>query len=182
MLQRVLFAVVAILLSFAACSPTSPNPLLDPFEPTVNSDLLPAQKTVPDAQGNPQPVSSSRDSQGVQTDFVEGLVLVRPSSAADLNAFLSRYEGTVISDDTIPEPPPALGITLTAEQRRPTEYLVQINLAKVDVSSFATNATAAGLNGVMEFSSQAGLQTLAGVADAVAAGFDASPEYLSYPN
>lgn len=180
MLPRPLFVTGTFLLMFAACSPGTPLPIPDKFEPTVNPNVQPAQATIPDAQGNPQTVSSSRDDQGVQSDFLEGLVLVRPAPGAELNAFLSRYEGTVVSDDTVPEPPAALGITLTEEQRRPTEYLVRINLAKVDVSNFVENGTLAGLAGVMEFSSQAGLQTLAGVADAVAAGFDASPEYVSY--
>ncbi len=180
MVRRLLAVAAALLVG--SCSPGTVPGTPGPFDPKVNTDLKPAQAVLPDAQGNPQPVATARDAQGVTTDFVEGLVLLRPAPGVDLNAFLSRYDGTVVSDDTIPEPPASLGITLTAEERKPTEYLVRINLAKVDLSTFIANASATGLTGVMEFSSQAGLLTLAGVADAVAAGFDASLEFISYPN
>jgi len=57
-------------------------------------------------------VAASRDGDGVQSEFLESIVLVRPKNAADLQAFLARYDGTVVGDDTIPEPPPELGIKL----------------------------------------------------------------------
>jgi hypothetical protein len=114
----------------------------------------------------------------VQSDFVQGVVLVRPDSEANLQVFLDRYEGVIIDDDTIPEPPPELGITLTDEERQPTEYVVRINLAAVDTSVLPENAAAAGLQGVIEFSSDAGVQTFAALLDAKAAGFDASGNWV----
>jgi len=179
MVRRLLLVLTVMMLG--SCNQKIVPPGAGQFRPTINAALAPLQSAVPDAQGTPRPVAASRDAQGVQSDFVESLVLVRPSSQSDLDAFLSRYGGTVLRDDTIPEPPPSLGITLTADQRGPKEYLVRINLSKVDVANFTTNATAAGLTGILEFSSQNGLQTLAAVADAVATGFDASPDYVSRP-
>lgn len=152
------------------------------LEARVSPDIIPGQPSIPGGDGNPQPVAGSQDENGTQSDFVVGQVLVRPETEAELNEFLARYEGTVIGDDTVPEPPASLGITLTPEQRTATEFLVRINLARVDPAGFAADAAAVGMGGLLEFSSRDGLLTIAGATDALAAGFDVSPNYLSYPN
>ena len=85
-----------------------------------------------------------------------------------------------LGDNSIPELPSELGITLPAEQRQPTAFLVQINLDKVNVESAAANGTLAGLTGTLEFSSEAGLQTFAGVMDAKSAGFNVSGNFTTY--
>lgn len=154
----------------------------EPLEPVVNPDVTPTQPSIPDGDGDPQPVAGSKDEDGTQSDFIVGQVLIRPETEAALNDFLARYEGTVIGDNTIPEPPASLGITLTPEERAPTEYLVRINLAKVDPDGFAADAAAVGMGGLLELSSQDALLTLAGATDALAAGFDVSPNYVSYPS
>lgn len=206
--SKVLIALTALLALTSACVPLSPTPVsptptsptvesptpVSPtpesppsdtptppaagFEAKVNTELVPQQAVIEDAQGNLLPVATSRDDQDVQSDFVEGVVLVRPDSAADLQTFLDRYEGVIIDDDTIPEPPPELGITLTDEERRPTEYVVRVNLAAVDTSALPENAAAAGLEGVIEFSTEAGVQTFAAILDAKAAGFDAAGNWI----
>jgi hypothetical protein len=99
---------------------------LGPLQPRVEPSLEPADPTIPDQGGTTQPVARSEDATGVQSDFVAGVVLVRPASQEQLDAFLARYEGVVLSNDTVPEPPPQLGITLTDEQRRPVEYRVRL--------------------------------------------------------
>ncbi len=149
------------------------------FEAKINADLVPLQAAVI-MKGNPERVVSSRDAQGVQSDFVEGVVVVRPKSDAELQDLLARYGGTVVDDNTIPEPPPELGITLTDEQRKPSEFVVRIDLAKVDTSSVAANASAAGLTGVLEFSSDAGLRTFAGNLEAKALGFTTVSDWVSH--
>lgn len=171
---------VAALMLLGACSDvTTPAP--GAFVAAVNTKVVPSQATIL-AHGQPQPVAASRDDKGVQSDFLEGIVLLKPKNAADLQSFLDRYDGTVIGDDTIPEPPPELGITLTAEQRKPTEFKVRINLARVNVAGLPANGAAAGLTGTLEFSSDAGLRTFAGILDAKAAGFRGSGDYIYYGN
>ena len=152
-----------------------------PLVPKVNPLVIPAQALLPDKNGNPQPVAASRDNQGVRSDFVVGQVLLKPKTTTDLENFLQRYEGTVIGDNTIPEPPASLGVTLSAEQRKANEFLVHINIAKVDTSTFVSDAAKVGIGGLMELSSQDGLLTLAGAASALAAGFDVSLNSLNYP-
>jgi len=147
------------------------------FEAKVDPKVAPAEKSIL-AHGNPEPVAGSRDSDGVQSEFLESIVLVRPKSAADLQSFLARYDGTVVGDDTIPEPPPERGITLTAEERKPTAFKVRINLAKANAERMSANAAAAGLTGRMTFSSDAGLRTFACAVDATVAGFRVSRDYV----
>jgi Subtilase family len=153
-----------------------------PLEATVNPVVIPPQPSLPDGEGNSQPVGASRDKNGVQSEFIVGQVLVRPKTDEDLQTFLQRYEGTIMGDDTIPEPPTNLGITLTAEQRKATRYLVNINLAKVDGAGFAEDAAKVGMGGLLEMSSQEALLTLAGATDALAEGFSVSPNYIYYPS
>jgi Subtilase family len=153
-----------------------------PLESSVNPDVIPPQPTISDGEGNPQPVGASRDKNGVQSEFILGQVLVRPRTDEDLQAFLQRYEGTIVGDDAVPEPPTSLSITLTPEQRKATRYLVSINLAKVDVAGFAEDAAKVGMGGFLEMSSQEALLTLAGATDALAEGFSVSPNYIYYPS
>src|SRR4029079_1616393 len=163
--------LVVPLLAIGACMQVNDKTLTEPFSAKVSSNLKPGTTSAPVSSGDPTPVGASQDAQGIQSDFVEGLILVRPKPGASLQDFLNRYEGTVVSDDTIPQAPPELGITLTDEQRKPTEFVVRINLNTVDPSQFEDQAQAKGLTGLMEFSSDGALRTLAGVADAVATGF-----------
>jgi hypothetical protein len=155
---------------------------LEPLETAVVPDVAPSQLSVPDGEGNSLPVAASRDERGVQSDFVVGQVLLTPTSEAELTEFIELYDGTILRDNTVPEPPARLGITLTPEQRAATEYLVRINLSRVDLEGFAADATTVGMGGLLELSSQDGLLTLAATTDALAAGFDVSPDYISYPD
>src|SRR5438552_4067654 len=86
----------------AACTSNPEQAPSNDFSPKLNSNLSPAQSSTPDTQGDALPVASSRNADGVQSDFVEGLVRLRPTSDAELQAFLSRYGGTVVGDNTIP--------------------------------------------------------------------------------
>lgn len=156
--------------------------LQEPLVYEITPDVTPAQPSLPDGEGNPQPVAGSRDNNGVQSDFIVGHVLIRPESDAVLSAFLARYDGTIIGDNTVPEPPVSLGIELTPDDRKATEYLVAINLSRVNPDSFADDAAAIGMGGFLEVSSQDGLLTLAAITNAAANGFDASPNYVAYPS
>ncbi|MEZ6085226.1 MAG: hypothetical protein R3E58_15135 [Phycisphaerae bacterium] len=139
----------------------------------VNPEVIPSQSTLPDVNGDEQVVCASRDRDGIVSDFVEGVVLFKPKDDADLQAFLDRYDGEVIDDDTIPVPPEELGITLTDEERAPTEYVVRVNVDTADLANLEANASILGLPGRLEFTSQAGMATFACVLDAKVSGFDA---------
>jgi len=152
-----------------------------PFQPVVNPDLEPVETFLPGADG-PRPVGASRDQAGVQTDFVIGEVLVRPESPAALQAFLNRYGAEIVGSNEIPEPPASLGITLMAQERQATEYLVRFDPATIDSGGLQEDAASVGLAGLLELSSPAAVQTLIGITDAAAAGFDVSPNFLQHPD
>ncbi len=153
-----------------------------PLEATVNPDLTPTQPSLPDKDGQPRPIGTSRDAAGVQTDFVLGEMLIHPESDQALQDFLARYDAKVIYDNTVPEPPEGLGITLTPEERKSTEYLVRFNLAALDISHLKEDAAKVGLGGLLELSSDEALRTLAGITDAAAAGFSVSANFAYYPD
>ncbi len=148
-----------------------------PFIAAVNPGLAPPRPTLEDG-GTPETVGIARDAFGVATEFVEGLVIVKPASADELQAFLARYDGTVVRDDTVPQPPADFGITLSEEERAPTSYLVRLDLERTNVANVNANAAAAGLAGVLEFSSENGRRTFAGLMDARAQGFRVSGNFV----
>ncbi len=152
-----------------------------PLEVAVDPEVVPGVESIDGPEGTPVDVAAAEDEHGVRSDFVVGHILIRPKSEADLDAFLERYGGVVVGDDSIPEPPASLGITLTPEERRAIRFLVRIDLSRVDPDRFVEDAAAVGMGGVLSVSSLEGLLTLAGATNALAAGFDVSPDYLTYP-
>lgn len=170
-------SIAALLLLLPACVSGE----IGGFEASVDSTLRPAVQSVPDATGGSQPVAASRDAQGIQSDFVEGRVVVRPRSQTALQEFLDRYGGTIVSDNTIPLPPAELGITLTDEERKPTEFVVAVSLDGTALSELRANARSAGLSQDITFSSAAGLETFARVLEARADGFDAALDHVTNP-
>lgn len=155
--------------------------IVPPLEAVVTPDVRPSESALPDRGGAPRPMGASRDAAGVTTDFVVGELLLQPGSEAQLNAFLGRYGGTVLADDSVPEELAAqMGVSLTPAQRAPTEYLVRIDLNRIDVGRFKADAAAVGLGGLLELSSDDALRTLAGLTNALREGYAASANYVSH--
>ncbi len=151
------------------------------FEFEIDPDLEPAVPTIPDPSEDEVVVSRSSDDDGVHSDFVEGHVLLRARSEADLDSFLQRFGGVVLRDNHVPEPPAELGISLTPEQRQPTIFVVRIDLATVNLDDFRLHAQQLGLAGSLSVTSMDGLLTIAAAAEARSDGYQASLNYLGYP-
>jgi Subtilase family len=149
-----------------------------PFEARVDPAVVAAQPAL-NAAGTPQPVAASRDEKGVQSEFLEGIVLVKPKNPAELKAFVDRYAGTIVGDDAIPQAPRELGFTLSEEQRKPTQFKVRIDPTRANLEALAANAAAAKLTGRLAFSSEPGLRTISALLDARAAGYSVSASYIS---
>lgn len=171
--------IAAVVLS--ACGPKKPDSTTSTppttFEASVDPAVVPEHPTLA-AAGKPQPVAASRDEKGVQSEFLEGIVLVKPKDAAELQAFVDRVGGTIVGDDTIPQAPKELDLVLTDAQRAPTQWKVRIDPSKANVTGMAANAAKVDLVGRTAFSSDLGLRTLATLLDAKAAGFRVSASYL----
>lgn len=148
----------------------------------VNPAVIPQQSTIRDKNGVATPLAAMRDGNGVQSDFVVGQVLIRPKSEGDLKKFVLSYSGVVVGDNRIPDPPPELGITLSPERRKPTEFLVRVDLAKVNLSRFSNDAAQLGIVGRLDVSSEDGLRTLAAVVNAKLGGFSVSLDDMAYPD
>jgi hypothetical protein len=147
----------------AACASSA---VLNPPAASVTPTLQPAQPALPPVSGHAQPIATFRDTTGLGGEFVEGFMLVRPRSPAELQRFLTRYGGQVVQDNRIPPLPPAFGVTLPEDRRAPTEYLVRVDLARVDPSRFGALARRVGWQGAIEFSSEAALRTFTSALDA----------------
>ena len=164
---------IATLLSACVTSPPKVTARVDPA-------LKPAVASVPDQSGAPQPLAALRSDAGPAGDFVEAVLRVWPKSPAQLQEFLDRYGGVVIDDNEIPQPPPERRITLTSEQRHATEFVVRIDLSRVDPRRIDALARPAGWTGPIVFSSDAGLRTFVAALAARAAGFRADANFIGY--
>jgi hypothetical protein len=171
--RTLLLAVTLAVLSACAASPSRVNVRVDPT-------LRPGVASVPDQSGAPQTVAAVRSDTGPAGDLVEAVLRVWPRSPAQLQEFLDRYGGVVIDDNEIPVPPPERRITLTDEQRRATEFVVRIDLSRVDPRRVEALARAAGWRGAITFSSDAGLRTFVAALIARADGYRADANFIGY--
>src|SRR5215212_10264433 len=160
--------ILGLIAMLSSCA-ISPSKVIVRVDPT----LRPAVASVADQSGAPQPVAALRSDAGPAGDLVEAVLRVWPRSPAQLREFLNRYGGTLIDDNEIPAPPPKRPITVTDEQRRATEFVVRIDLSRVDPGRLEKLARKAGWRGTLTFSSDAGLRTFVAALVARAAGYRA---------
>jgi len=187
--SRLVGSLASTLLGVAlatACTPA--RQASQPTAPTVPAlarvapDLHPSLAVLAPLDDHAQPLAAVRDRSGQASSFVVGDLLIRPRSPADLQSFLTRYGGHVVHDDKLPQLSPEFRVALTDAQRAATEYVVAIDLSRVDVSRFGVLAGRAGWVGNVDFSSDAALRTFIAALDARDRGFmtDANFVYEKY--
>jgi len=152
------------------------------FQAVVKPGLKPVQGSMPSSKGAIQSIAASRDAHGVQSDFMEGVVVLKPRTDTDLQTFLQRYSGVVVHTNALPALPPSWNVKLTEQDRKPTTFVVRVDLARVDLLRLPANARLAGIHETLEFSSDAGLKTFAVALDARAAGFRALGNFIDEPH
>ncbi len=107
-LSSVVASLLASALTLSVGCDTSNNPPpprpAEKFTFSVTSSVKPKVESIEDANGNPRPVAAYSDRNGVQSDFVANEVLFAPTDKADLDAFMVKYQGEIISDDRVPYP------------------------------------------------------------------------------
>jgi len=127
----------------------------------ISSDVKPQISSFPDPFGGPDmPVAAYADEKGVVTDFVANEVIISPRSPEELNGFLAQYGGTVVGDDSVPQTPPELGITMPPEYLVPTQYTVRVTLFP-DTASFQSDSWLRGARGFYRFSSEEAVKLMA---------------------
>src|SRR5947208_2522566 len=94
-MAEVLLGITALTLLSSCVHIHGPRP--GPFTASVNAKVVPKQATIL-THGNPETVGASRDDRGVRSDFLEGIVLLKPKDPVELQSFLDRYDGKVIGD------------------------------------------------------------------------------------
>lgn len=145
-----LVVVVVVVASSAGCSGNGPGG--EPFSYVITPALVPAVQQLDSEAGTPRPVGAYEDSLGVRSDFVTDEVVIEPRSQAELDDFLARYDGVVVADDRVPEPPAGLGVTLAPEDTVAHGYTVRVGTLP-SLDSLEREAGTRGMRGAYRFSS-----------------------------
>ncbi|WP_299432482.1 S8/S53 family peptidase [uncultured Meiothermus sp.] len=172
-LRNTLIAIVILVL--AACGGSSGQPPSGkPFSYSVDASLKPS----PEVRGGKM-LAAAQSEGGTVHLFVLDEILINPRSQAELDAFLSRTNGLLIGNNTVPEPPAGSGIQIRPEYKTPTQYLVKVDPTRFDLGSFKADAEKSGLSGATVFSSDGAARLLAGIVREKAAGLSVSPNFVA---
>src|SRR5262249_19653406 len=133
---------------------------------------------IADDRGGARPLGAVRDEQGTVSTFIVNEVLIAPKDQAELDAFLARYQATVVADNAVPPPPAALGITLDPALNQATEYTVRVDASRFGLSRFESDARAAGIGGTVAISSEAAAELLALVVHESSSGLKIGPNFV----
>ena len=133
-----------------------------PFSYSIDPALKPHQDTIVGKDG-PRPVATVIDARGKQSDFVANEAIVLPKGQSQLDAFLSKYQGKVVSE-------------YNREGIR--TVLVQLNPMDFSLDNFTQDANKIGVPGQNKFSSDQGAKLLALVIHEQAAGLTVAANFL----
>jgi hypothetical protein len=145
----------------------------------IDTSIKPSSDTTGDGKGGILPLAASRDEAGVTSTFIANETIIVPKNQSELDGFLARTGGTVIEDNTIPVPPPELGISLSDAERKATTYTVRLDASAFGLTNYNSDATSAGLNGKMKVSSDLAARLMALTVSEIAAGRAVGLNYLS---
>lgn len=152
-----------------------------PFTYSIDPAIAPSPAVLHDPVKGDRPLAASADANGNVSVFVANEVMLSTNDPTELNDFVARYGGTVLENDAVPDPPPSLGITLTADEKAPTSYLIRLDPTSFPLDHFESDAEAAGFGGAHGFSSDAAARLFALIMNERSAGLDASPNYFFPP-
>jgi Subtilase family len=159
-LRKEIFAGLMILV-LAGCAPT---PSVTPFTYRVDPTIKPNPETILGAGDVAIPLAAVKDDKGLTSTFIANQILITPKDQTELTAFLTKYGGTVIGNNAVPDPPTNSGIQMDAKFKQATQYVVQLDPSGVDLSSFKTDAQSLNASGESVISSENGARILALVA------------------
>jgi hypothetical protein len=132
-----------------------------PVTITIDPQLQPSVPALPGLRGGPpRPVGALVQADGPQIEFVANEVRLKPQNEADLQAFLTTYNGTVIHDGVVPAIPDMEEHQLsTPAPRHP--YLIRIDPQRVSTARVIETMQQAGAGGAHRFSSDEALRLVA---------------------
>jgi len=131
--------LVGTLLSLAACNGQKPA---GNVQIVVDSNLTPAQPTLPGPEGTPRPLARMVGESGIAMDFVLGELLISTNDEAKLNAFLGRWGGRVLSQtEAVEGAPKTYRVQLNPSGAQVEAILRQLNQNVPDLKGrFATSS------------------------------------------
>lgn len=118
---------------------------------------------------------------GLVMSYVEDEMIVPTRDAAVVAALVERWNGEVLFDDVVPEPPPELDVTLSEEARRPTMVVVRVDTSAVDLDMLSSRAPVAGVVGDVSFSSEEMARLWGALAEERAGGLEVAPNMVFEP-
>ena len=149
------------------------------FSYVIDSSLRPRSPTVRSKSWE-SPVLVYADAQGIASELVAGEVVVATDSPAELNAFLARTGGVVVSSNVVPDAPPEAGTPIPPEYKVATKHLVRVDASAAPLGSFLDDGARRGMRGPYRFSSELAARTLALIAREERLGVRVGPNYVAY--
>ena len=149
------------------------------FSYEVSPSVIPIVPSLPTPTGGTSPVEASLDPKGVRSDFIGDEIVISPASQAELDQFLADYGGTVVGDNSVPEPPPhkSGNITVVPMDTGPTNFTVRVANFP-DPASFAAESQQRGLQGKFMYSSEAAVKLMAIASHEKLRGVRVSPNFV----
>jgi subtilisin family serine protease len=164
-------ALVGLLLAavaLTACRQQQPpSPPDDPFSYLIDTAIVPYQPTLL-GPGGERPVVALRGADGLQYDFIATEVIVLPSSQAQLDSFLQRRGGSVVTEYDEP------GAERTV--------IVRVDAAGFPLDDLEANANREGIPGEHRFSSELGARLVALVLHERGRGLQIATNGLGHPD
>jgi Subtilase family len=166
------------ILALVACGSSS-SPTASGFKYTIDPSVSPSTATLNDGKVT-HTLAAVEDASGAASIFITDEVLISPTDASQLTAFLTRYGATVVANDAVPQPPARLGVTLDPTFAKPTQYAVHVDASSFGLANFASDAAKAKIHGQVRFSSDAAAHLLALVVHEQAGGLQISPNFVFF--
>ena len=185
-LSGYLFSMFIIQLSVLSPIPFSLSPLVaqktqtgdeavnrttGPFTFEINEDIRPSQETVAGERNEPdRSIVVMMHPTGVKEEFVENEIILKPRDEEELQEFLTKYNGRVLNDGTVP-PPPDIPYDRLRQPFKPSGYYtIRIDTAAMDLTDFTENMSRLDFRGTYTFSSFSAVKLIALVAREKLAG------------
>ncbi len=152
---------------------------LEPVSLTVDPSIMEGPAALADQGLGERPLVQIVDSKGAKSAFIENEVLFE-GSEAEVDAFVARTHGTVLTTTEPPPPPP--GIVPRPASNFPKRTLIRLDPMPSDLSKLAIHAQAIGISGRARVSSDAGAHLLSLALSETAAGHRTAPNFVSSSN
>ncbi len=149
---------------------------LEPVSVTVDPSIMEGPAALADQGLGERPLVQIVDSKGAKSAFIENEVLFE-GSQAEVDDFVARTHGTVLTTTEPPPPPP--GLVAQPSLNIPRRALIRLDPTPSDLAKLAVHAQAAGISGAARVSSDAGAHLLALAFSETAAGRRTAPNFVS---